>query len=135
MDEDARFVTAVRGAVEYMEGKSIPFFELSMLGGSNTLRGFGEGRFYDRHRVLCNVEERIRLMRFAVGEISLDIETALFLDIGQVFSSFRNFDHKDLEMVFGTGLRLVVRSQIVAKVDIGYGSEGSAIFAGLNYPF
>jgi outer membrane protein assembly factor BamA len=135
LDSDAQFVTAGRCVVEYLEGDNIPFYEMSSLGGGNTLRGFGEGRFYDKHRMLYNVEERIRCLRFAVGEISLDIETTLFVDIGQVFNSFRKFDYRDFEVVFGAGLRMVVREQIVAKVDIGYGSEGSAIYAGLHYPF
>jgi hypothetical protein len=34
-----------------------------------------------------------------------------------------------------TVMRLVAATQVVAKVDVGLGSEGIAIFAGLNYPF
>lgn len=134
-DSEGRFVTALRALLEYTEGDNIPFYEQCSVGGGTSLRGFGEGRFYDRHRMLFNIEERIRCVRFPVGEISLDVETAVFVDVGQVFASFRNFDHRDFELVFGAGLRLVVREQIVAKVDIGYGSEGSAVYAGLNYPF
>lgn len=134
-DEEGRFVTALRASVEYMEGEDIPFYELSTLGGGTTLRGFGDGRFYDKHRLLFNAEERVRLFRWLVGEILLDIEGAIFVDIGQVFPSFRTMDHRDFEVVVGGGVRMVVRSQIVAKVDIGFGSDGSAIFAGLHYPF
>ncbi len=135
LDKESRFVTVIRGMLTYLRGDDIPFYELSMLGGDETLRGYGEGRFYDNHSILFNVEERIRLFRFLAGDILLDIETVLFIDIGQVFPSFNSLDFKDIKFVAGTGIRFVVRSQIVAKVDIGYGDEGMAIFAGLHYPF
>ena len=134
VDKEKRFITAVRGLVEYMEGDDIPFYELNSLGGES-LRGFGVGRFYDKHRILANIEERIRLFRWLAGDILLDIETVVFLDVGQVTHSLRDIDFKDMEFVVGTGIRMVVRSQIVAKVDIGFGSEGSKIYASLDYPF
>jgi hypothetical protein len=30
---------------------------------------------------------------------------------------------------------VVLRPQIVAFVDVGFGYEGSAVFSGVNYPF
>jgi len=134
-DSEARFVTAVRGLFEYLDGNDIPFYELSTLGGGKTMRGYGEGRFYDNHRVLINVEQRIRIARFFAGEILLDLEAAVFADIGQVFSKFSELKLDNMQTVYGAGIRFVVRSQIVAKVDIGFGDDGSAIFAGLHYPF
>ncbi len=134
LDEDSRFVLVLRGLVEYMEGSNVPFYELSSIGGES-FRGFGEGRFYDKHRFQINIEQRIRLARFFVGEILLDLEGAVFAEFGQVFPSFNDIKTKDIQKVFGVAIRFVVRSQIVAKVDIGYGDEGSAIFAGLHYPF
>jgi hypothetical protein len=37
--------------------------------------------------------------------------------------------------VGGIGFRGVARPFVVGYVDIGYGSEGVAVFTGLNYPF
>jgi hypothetical protein len=37
--------------------------------------------------------------------------------------------------VFGNGFRGLVRPQILAFVDLGYGSEGLAVFTGIDYPF
>ncbi len=135
LDDEGVFTTAIRGLIEFVDGDDIPFFELSSLGGKNSLRGFGKGRFYDNHRVLVNIEERIRLYRWLVGDINLDIETAVFLDMGQVFRSPRDIKVNDIQFVLGAGVRFVVRSQIVAAIDFGYGEEGSAAFAGLDYPF
>ncbi len=134
-DSEAKFVTVLRGAFQYLDGKNIPFYELSMLGGGQTLRGYGEGRFYDQHFILFNAEQRIRIARFYAGEILLDLEGAIFFDAGQVMDSYSDIRLKSIQKVFGVGIRFVVRSQIVAKVDIGLGDDGNAIFAGLHYPF
>lgn len=135
-DEERKYLTAIRGLVELVHGEDLPFYEQSSLGGAETLRGYGAGRFYDNHRILLNIEERIRMYRWLISGISLDVETAIFTDIGQVANSISEIiSPRDIKVVFGVGVRFVVRSQIVAAVDIGYGDEGSAIFAGLDYPF
>jgi outer membrane protein assembly factor BamA len=132
---DDRLVTVLRGLVERLEGSELPFFELSSLGGEDTLRGFGSRRFRDTGRILLNVEERIRLFALTVRGLRTAFELALFTDTGRVFHTFATLDTRRVQTVVGAGLRLVVTSQIVAKLDVGLGSEGTAIFAGLHYPF
>jgi hypothetical protein len=41
----------------------------------------------------------------------------------------------DLHKVIGMGFRGIAAPFVVGYVDIGYGSEGAAVFTGLNYPF
>ena len=41
----------------------------------------------------------------------------------------------DLHYVGGLGFRFLVRPQVVAFVDVGYGAEGQAVFTGIDYPF
>ena len=132
---DDRLVTVMRGLVERVEGPEVPFFELSSLGGEDTLRGFGSRRFRDTGRVLLNVEERIRLFALTVRGLRTAFELALFTETGRVFHTFATLDTRRVQTVVGAGIRLVVTSQIVAKIDIGVGREGTAIFAGLHYPF
>src|SRR5215471_8441758 len=132
---DDRLVTVMRGLVERVEGTEVPFFELSALGGEDTLRGFGSRRFRDNGRILLNVEERIRLFALTVRGLRTAVALALFVDIGRVFHTFATLDTRHVQTVVGAGVRLVVTSQIVAKIDVGLGSEGTAIFAGLHYPF
>ena len=105
------------------------------LGGEDTLRGFGSRRFRDTGRVLLNVEERIRLFALTVRGLRTAFELALFTETGRVFHTFATLDTRRVQTVVGAGIRLVVTSQIVAKIDVGLGSEGTAIFAGLHYPF
>jgi hypothetical protein len=37
--------------------------------------------------------------------------------------------------VVGVGIRGIARPSVVGYVDMGYGTEGLAIFTGINYPF
>jgi outer membrane protein assembly factor BamA len=130
-----RLVMAVRGLLERVTGSDVPFFELSDLGGDETLRGFGENRFLDEGRVLFNAEERIKVFHLNYGEVRTDIELAVFTDVGRVFKSFNDLGSGKIQAVIGGGIRFLAASQIVAKIDVGVGSEGLAIFTGLDYPF
>jgi hypothetical protein len=63
------------------------------------------------------------------------LEVTPFIDLGRVFSSQETFPVSQLHRVYGLGFRGVARPFVVGYVDIGYGSEGVAVFTGLNYPF
>jgi outer membrane protein assembly factor BamA len=130
-----RLVTAVRGLFERADGSDLPFFELSELGSDDTLRGFGESRFLDEGRILVNAEERIKVFHFTYGNVRTDIELAVFAEAGRVFHTFNDLGSGKVQTVVGGGIRFLAASQIVAKIDIGVGSEGMAIFTGLDYPF
>jgi outer membrane protein assembly factor BamA len=130
-----RLVLAVRGLLERVDGSDVPFFELSELGGDETLRGFGENRFLDEGRILINAEERIKVFHFTYGEVRTDIELTVFSDVGRVFRNFSDLGSGKIQAVVGGGIRFLAASQIVAKIDVGVGSEGIAIFTGLDYPF
>jgi outer membrane protein assembly factor BamA len=130
-----RLVMAVRGLVERVDGSNVPFYELSALGGDETLRGFGENRFLDEGRMLVNAEERIKVFQLNYGNIRTDIELAVFVDVGRVFRNFSDLGSGKIQAVVGGGIRFLAASQIVAKIDVGVGSEGMTIFTGLDYPF
>ena len=68
-------MTALRGWFEKVNGSFIPFYELPAIGGRETLRGFGDGRFRDQgelfsyilpetrapaHHPLRKIRERVR---------------------------------------------------------------------------
>jgi hypothetical protein len=57
------------------------------------------------------------------------------VDFGRVFSSSSTDPLGHLHPVVGVGFRGIARPFVVGYVDIGYGSEGAAVFTGLNYPF
>jgi hypothetical protein len=52
-----------------------------------------------------------------------------------VFHSLSASPVRDLHAVGGVGFRAIAKPSIVGYVDVGYGSEGAAVFSGINYPF
>jgi hypothetical protein len=120
----------------------VPFWALSslggdesMIGGEQPLRGFGEGRFYDRDSFASSVEVRRRVWTVDAGATPVDVELAPFIDVGRVFARTSTLPFDYLHKVYGVGFRGIARPFVVGYVDVGYGSEGAAVFTGLNYPF
>lgn len=132
---DDRYITIMRAMYNQTLGGNVPFLERSILGGEATLRGYGRNRFIDSSCLLINLEERIRLLRWRVFNVDADWEAAPFIDVGTVARSLLRTRSKNLEYNPGIGFRAVVRPNIVGRVDVGFGSEGPAVFVGLNYPF
>ena len=64
----------------------------------------------------------------------VNVFSEVVLDVGKVFDTHDPF-WAEMRPVGGVGIRLLVPPNVVAAVDIGYGSDGSAIFANLGYPF
>jgi Omp85 superfamily domain len=140
---DAKTVVAAHVSLRYLPtARDVPFWALSGIGGGQSeiggeqpLRGFGAGRFYDRNSFSGTVEVRRKVYAFDAVTTKLDIEVAPFIDFGRVFSSTSADPLSHLHPVAGVGFRGIARPFVVGYVDIGYGSEGAAVFTGLNYPF
>ena len=136
-------VLATHVALRYLPtSHEVPFWALSSIGGGTSqvggeqpLRGYGEGRFYDRNSFSTSVEVRHTVLSFDAVTTKVEVEMAPFLDLGRVFSRTNTDPFEQLHHVFGVGFRGIARPFVVGKVDIGYGSEGVAVFTGLNYPF
>jgi outer membrane protein assembly factor BamA len=134
-DDAKRFISAFRILYNQTLGDHVPFLERSILGGENSLRGYGRNRFIDSSCLLINLEERIRLFRWEIFDVTADWELAPFIDIGAVMKALDRIEGNSFEFSPGIGLRAVVRPNIVGRMDIGWGSEGVAVFVGLGYPF
>ncbi len=132
---DNRLITALRVAMEWVGGESIPFFEQSTLGGENTLRGFGLYRFTDANSIVVNVEERIKLFSLKLFGTRSEWEVAPFVEVGKVYHRARDLDFDDLAWSAGLGFRALVRPTVVGRIDVGVGPDGVATFVGLGFPF
>jgi outer membrane protein assembly factor BamA len=136
-------ILAAHMALRYLPtAHDVPFWALSSLGGGESvvggeqpLRGFGEGRFYDRDSFSSTLELRQKVMSIKAVSTSVDLEFTPFIDVGRVFSRSGTIPLEQLHTVCGVGFRGIARPFVVGYVDIGYGSEGPAVFTGLNYPF
>jgi outer membrane protein assembly factor BamA len=133
--DDARYISAFRVVYNQTLGNNVPFLEQSILGGENTLRGYGRNRFIDKCYYLINLEERIRLFRWEVFNVTADWELAPFIDFGSVMSSIDRARSSDFEFNPGFGVRALVRPNILGRMDVGFGKDGPAVFVGLGYPF
>jgi outer membrane protein assembly factor BamA len=129
-------ILALRALADYTSGSpDVPFWEQNTLGGRRSLRAFGGDRFIDFNRSLASAELRTRVWQHRLFGVNAEIELAPFLEAGQVFRHVLDSPVNDVHLAYGLGFRGVVRPQIVGFVDIGRGSEGTAIFTGVNYPF
>ncbi len=136
-------IFAAHLAVRYLpSGHEIPFFDLSSIGGGESaiggqqlLRGFGQGRFVDRNSFDTTIELRHRAFSFDAAASHVDIEVAPFLDMGKVSAHTTANPFSGLHKVVGVGFRGIARPSVVGYVDMGYGTEGLAIFTGIDYPF
>lgn len=136
-------VLAAHIALRYLpSAHQVPFWALSNIGGGvsdigggQPLRGFGAGRFYDRDSFSTTVELRRKVFSINAVTTNLDIEIAPFIDMGRVFSRSGTDPFENMHQVYGIGFRGIARPFVVGYVDIGRGSEGAAVFTGLNYPF
>jgi len=138
-DQEKRFISVFRLMYNQTLGDTdnskVPFLEQSILGGENTLRGYGKNRFIDNSFLLLNLEERIRLFRWEIFNVTADWEVAPFIDLGAVMESFDKASSRNFEFNPGVGFRATVRPNIVGRVDIGVGKDGPAVYVGLGYPF
>lgn len=128
-------VTALRLNTEAVEGDNIPFFELSALGGSDTLRAYGADRITDRVRVLFNLEQRFIVHKRHVFGLDAEFEVSPFIDLGTVADDYGSLAFDDIKPVIGLGLRGLTRPDVVGSMDIGIGEEGVQVFLGLGYAF
>jgi outer membrane protein assembly factor BamA len=133
--DNARYITVFRLAYNQTLGNSVPFLEQSILGGETTLRGYGRNRFIDNCYLLLNLEERIRLFRWEIFNVTADWEAAPFIDFGSVMDSVDQARGRNFEFNPGLGLRAAVRPNILGRIDVGFGKDGPAVFVGLGYPF
>jgi Omp85 superfamily domain len=138
---DSTLVTHL--AIRYLPtSHDVPFWALSdiggdtsVVGGEQPLRGFGEGRFYNRDSFSSSVEFRRKVLSFDATTTTIDVELTPFIDVGRVFARTSTDPLSDLHRVYGVGFRGIAKPFVVGYVDIGYGTEGVAAFTGLNYPF
>jgi outer membrane protein assembly factor BamA len=136
-------VLAAHVALRYLiSDHNAPFWALSTLGGENSdvggeqpLRGFGAGRFTDRDSYSTSVELRHNVLSFDAVSTRVDVEVTPFVDAGRVFSYADTFPLSHIHTVGGVGFRGIAKPFVVGYVDVGYGSEGAAVFTGINYPF
>lgn len=128
-----RQVIAIHGNTEVVFGddEDIPFFELSSLGGDDTMRGYFPQRFLGKGSALANVEYRLKLVDFNFRKLwDVTIDGVAFGDVGRVYSGAHDFTHHPFDHVrysYGGGMRIGLSSGLVARIDAGFSPEETGL--------
>jgi hypothetical protein len=101
-------------------GGAVPFYAQPFLGGSSTLRGYREFRFYDNNALLFNAEYRWRVWKL--------VDLAGFFDAGQVAPSVRALDLDGFRKSYGGGLRFRGAKGVLLRFDVGHSREGTRYY-------
>jgi len=108
-------------------GTATPFYLLSSLGGSHTLRGYPAYRFADRALLHATVEFRWRVHRW--------IEVVPFVDAGTVAPSWSRMSTASLLVTPGVGLRARTDRGALARLDWSRSREGHRLTFGVGPVF
>lgn len=128
-----RQLIALHANTEVVFGRDddIPFFELSSLGGDDTMRGFFPQRFLGKGSALINAEYRLKLIDFNFRKLwDVSIDGVGFGDVGRVYEGSEDFLEHTLDHVrysYGGGLRLALSSGLVARLDAGFSPEETGL--------
>jgi outer membrane protein assembly factor BamA len=128
-----RQVIALHANTEVMFGddEDIPFFELSSLGGDDTMRGYFPQRFLGKGSALVNAEYRLKLFDFNFRKLwDVTIDGVGFGDVGRVYTGSHDFTHHPFDHVrysYGGGVRIGLSSGLVARLDAGFSPEETGL--------
>ncbi|MFH1074821.1 MAG: outer membrane protein assembly factor BamA [Candidatus Firestonebacteria bacterium] len=129
-------VLALRASAGYTTGfgstPSVPFYEKFFMGGTDTIRGYGErvlspldssgvpvgGNFM----TLGNVELRFPIYGPIFG--------TTFFDAGKSWEYVTDFDAANIPTSVGLGLRIMIGGALMIRIDYGYGFSPQATQGG-----
>jgi len=133
-NEEHTIVTAAQVKFEQLVGNA-PFWLQPRMGGKESLRAYGSGRYTDRGLLVANIEQRFTVYKEKMAGISTEFEVDPFAGIGTVFLGPERMARRYARPVVGIATRAVARPQVVGSVDVGVGQEGVAVFMDINYSF
>jgi outer membrane protein insertion porin family len=130
-------------ALRFMAGTSaghLPFYEQFFVGGSDSLRGYLEDRFWGRNMFLASAEYRRPLANALTGVLFVDVgdawngsEAYRFTD-PTIRTSFRQ--HGGIKPSASAGIGLRVTTPIgPIRLDYGFGSEGGRLHFSIGHSF
>lgn len=118
-----RQILAVQAWYSFTAGHS-PFQQVSLIGGSDVMRGYFEGKYRDRNAMVYQAEYRIPVYR--------KLGLVCFASAGQVADTIPSFSFKKFRYGGGLGFRYQLTDDgLNLRLDLAYGDQSSFYF-GLN---
>ncbi|GAB2617157.1 BamA/TamA family outer membrane protein [Belliella aquatica] len=116
-------VLAVQSYWSFTTGNP-PFQHVSLIGGSDLMRGYFEGRYRDRHAVVHQAEYRLPIYR--------NFGMVFFGSAGQVSGQLSQFSVNRMKYGAGFGFRYKLNPEgLNIRIDIAFGDQ-RAFYFGLN---
>ncbi len=118
-------------------GGDVPYWEMSTLGDSQTLRGYPLNRFKGKSSVAYNLELRGWVLQFPEF-YNLKFGTQLFTDVGRVFTGSDDFDDlfEGYKQTVGFGGAMsIFNPDFILRGEIGFSEDVSRIYIGVGYMF
>jgi hypothetical protein len=109
------------------DGARVPFYLQESLGSGDTLRGFDRFRFRGEKVLLLQAEYR--------WEAWPALEFALFADGGRAFRADEDMALDDLDADWGFGVRLKSHDAVLARLEVAFTPEGTAVLVRLGPSF
>ncbi len=120
------WVVATRGVLGFSSGRP-PFSQSFFVGGSETLRGYPEDRFFGDRMMLFNLELRRAFKN--------NIQAVVFFDAGRAWFQGERMDVPgDLASAVGIGLRVSTPVGPI-RFDLGFGADGNRTHFSFGQPF
>ncbi|RLA73791.1 MAG: hypothetical protein DRG11_07080 [Epsilonproteobacteria bacterium] len=111
------------------------------LGGTQRLRAYPHGRFYDTHTAFVGLEHRWYLFenwqpfdKYAFKGVHTGIQLAFFQEWGQVHEKNNHKLYEDMKSSTGIGVRFLFNT-MTARLDLATGDEGEQITFFYGYSF
>jgi hypothetical protein len=110
----------------FSEG-AVPWDRLALLGGSRQLRGYEQGRYRGRQKVLAQIELRQQI----VGRHGI----VTWAGIGTLSDDLSALGQKRWLPSAGFGYRLRLKEKMNLRFDIGFGKSDSGVYVGVKEVF
>ena len=113
-------------AYGFFNSGDVPLRSLASFGGSNSMRGFYDGRYRSKNQVVAQAEYRVPLF-WRIGAVG-------FVGVGNVGSEVRDLNFDELKYSYGGGLRVALNKQerLNLRIDYGWGL-GQSLSRGLYF--
>ncbi|MFC1650732.1 BamA/TamA family outer membrane protein [Candidatus Latescibacterota bacterium] len=112
-----------------VSGKKVPFYYLSELGETETIRGFRRGRFRDNDMMLGSLEYRYPIWREW-------LDAGLFIDAGQVSPNLlERFSGNDFHYGYGGALKVWGKDSRKMQLMVGRSSDMTRYYFSWNEEF
>lgn len=112
-----KHIIALQATTMYSTSET-PFYELSLMGGENQMRGYYQGAFRDKVLVDAQIEYRLPVWKM-FGIVG-------WVGTGRVANAYEDLSFDGWKISYGTGLRLKVdtKNNTNLRFDFGFGPGG-----------